>query len=183
MIMTTEELRQYVTTEETDQQIAARLSALELLIRAYTGNNFQKRPFRAVAVAVADGCTLLVQGSNPFKKGDTLEISGCDLNAGLVTIQAVSGEEITVAEELLDESGVVITKVVYPADVKQGVARLYQWQTERGDKVGVQSESISRHNVTYYNMDGENSSMGFPKSLLGFLAPYKKARFGQGLRL
>nr|DAN87657.1 MAG TPA: hypothetical protein [Caudoviricetes sp.]DAS28558.1 MAG TPA: hypothetical protein [Caudoviricetes sp.] len=30
-------------------------------------------------------------------------------------------------------------------------------------------------------MEGDNSSMGFPKSLLGFLKPYMKARFGQGL--
>lgn len=47
--------------------------------------------------------------------------------------------------------------------------------------VSIQSETISRHSVTYFNMEGDNSSMGFPKSLLGFLKPYMKARFGQGL--
>ena len=103
------------------------------------------------------------------------------MNAGLVTVSAVSNGSITVAEELYDESGVVLTKVVYPADVKQGVARMLQWQLDNGDKVGVQSETISRHSVTYFNMDGDNSTMGFPKSLLGFLKPYMKARFGQGL--
>ena len=56
-------------------------------------------------------------------------------------------------------------------------------QLDNGDKVGVQSETISRHSVTYFNLDGDNSSMGFPKSLTGFLKPYMKARFGQGLRL
>lgn len=181
MIMTVTELKQFVTTDVPNNVLEARLQALELLIRAYTNNNFQKRAFRAVAVAVADGNQLLVPGSTPFKAGDTLEITESELNAGLVTVSAVSNGAITVMEELYDESGVVLTKVVYPADVKQGVARMLQWQLDNGDKVGVQSESISRHSVTYFNMDGDNSTMGFPKSLLGFLKPYMKARFGQGL--
>lgn len=181
MIMTVTELKQFVTTDVSNNVLEARLQALELLIRAYTNNNFQKRAFRAVAVAVADGNQLLVPGSTPFRAGDTLEITESELNAGLVTVSAVSNGSITVAEELYDESGVVLTKVVYPADVKQGVARMLQWQLDNGDKVGVQSETISRHSVTYFNMDGDNSTMGFPKSLLGFLKPYMKARFGQGL--
>lgn len=52
MIMTVAELRQFVTTDGIDPALLeARLQALELLIRGYTNNNFQKRPFRAVAVA------------------------------------------------------------------------------------------------------------------------------------
>ena len=180
MIMTVAELRQYVTTDEEDLALETRLQALELLIRAYTNNNFQKRPFRAVAVAMADN-QLLVQNAHPFRVGDTLEITESDLNPGLVNVLAVSDGTITVKEDLYDESGVVLTKVVYPADVKLGVARMLQWQLDNGEKVGVQSETISRHSVTYFNMDGDNSSMGFPKSLLGFLRPYRKARFGQGL--
>lgn len=181
MIMTVAELRQFVTTDETDTAIEARLQALELLIRGYTNNNFQKRPFRAVAVAFADRNQLICPTDTPFKAGDTLQISDSELNSGLVTVNAVDGQTVTVSEDLYDESGVVVTKVVYPADVKLGVARMLQWKLDNGDKVGVQSETISRHSVTYFNMDGDNSSMGYPKSLLGFLKPYKKARFGQGV--
>ena len=183
MLMTVTELKEFVQTTERNSVLEARLQALELLIRAYTNNNFQKRTFRAIAVAVADGNKLLVSGATPFKAGDTLEITESELNAGLVTVSSVSNGVITVSEELYDEGGVVITKVVYPADVKQGAARMLQWQLENGDKVGIQSETVSRHSVTYFNMDGDNSSMGYPKSLLGFLKPYKKARFGQGVRL
>lgn len=182
MIMTVDELRQFVTTDEADQALEARLQALELLIRAYTNNNFQKRAFRSVAVAMA-GHNLLVQGANPFKTGDTLQITESELNDGLVTVSTSSNDAITVNEELYDESGVVITKVVYPADVKLGVANMLKWQLENGDKVGVASETISRHSVTYFDMTGDNSTMGFPKSVLGFLRPYKRARFGQGLRV
>lgn len=65
----------------------------------------------------------------------------------------------------------------YPADVKMGVVNMLKWELENRDKVGIASETISRHSVTYFNMDGDNSVMGFPKSLLGFLKPYMKARF------
>jgi hypothetical protein len=183
MIMTVAELRQFVTTDETDQVLEAKLQALELLIRAYTNNNFQARAFRAVAVAMSDK-TLLCGSTIPFKVGDTLQITESELQANaLVTVAAVSGSTVTVNEELFDEGGVVVTKVVYPADVKLGVANMLKWQFNNGDKVGVQSETISRHSVTYFNLDGDNSIMGFPKSLLGFLKPYMKARFGQGLRV
>lgn len=181
MIMTIAELRQFVTTDEDDQTLVERLRALELLIRAYTNNNFQKRAFRAVAVAMAEGNQLLVQDANPFRPGDTLQITESELNDGLVNVAGVSGSTITVKEELYDEGGVVITKVVYPADVKLGVANMLKWQLENGDKVGVASETISRHSVTYFDLSGDNSTMGFPKALTGFLRPYKRARFGQGL--
>lgn len=65
----------------------------------------------------------------------------------------------------------------YPMDVKMGVINMLNWDLENRSKVGIQSETISRHSVTYFNMDGDNSLMGFPKSLLGFLKPYMRARF------
>ena len=83
----------------------------------------------------------------------------------------------TVNEDVEDETGVLVTKIFYPMDVKMGVVNMLKWDLENRDKVGIQSETISRHSVTYFNMDGDNSTMGFPKSLLGFLKPYMKARF------
>lgn len=145
MIMTVAELRQFVTTDETDQALEARLSALELLIRAYTNNNFQVRAFRAVAVAASSGHQLVTAANNPFKAGDTLQITESELNAGLVNVRTSSGGIITVKEELFDESGVVITKVVYPMDIKLGVANMLKWQLDNGDKVGVQSETMHNH--------------------------------------
>ena len=71
--------------------------------------------------------------------------------------------------------------IVYPADVKMGVVNLLKWELDHRDKVGVASESISRHSVTYFDMTGDNSTIGYPRALLGFLKPYMKARFGQGL--
>lgn len=183
MIMTVAELRQFVTTDETDQALEAHLQALELLIRAYTNNNFQVRAFRSVAVAMAEH-DFICNGMVPFRAGDTLQITESDfMPNSLVTVESVSGNTVAVNEEVFDESGVVLTKVKYPADVKQGVVNMLKWQLDNGDKVGVQSETISRHSVTYFDQSAANTVMGFPVSLLGFLQPYKRARFGQGLRL
>jgi hypothetical protein len=183
MLLTIAELRRFVETDEEDQVLEAKLQALELMIRAYTNNNFQARAFRAVAVSLSEDNTLLVNTVVPFAVGDTLQISGSDLQDGaLVTVSAIEDGTIYVNEDLLDESGVVITKVKYPMDVKMGAVNLLKWELNNRDKVGVSSETISRHSVTYFNMDGDNSIMGYPRSLLGFLKPHKKARFGQGVR-
>ena len=184
MILTVEEFRRYVQTDEDDQVLEAKLQALELLIRAYTNNNFQVRAFRAVAVASAASTSLLFKSTVPFAVGDTLQITESELMPdSLVTVMAVNGDSVEVAEDLFDESGVVVTKVKYPMDVKMGVVNLMKWELDNRDKVGVASETISRHSVTYFNMDGDNSLMGYPKSLLGFLRPYMKARFGRGIRI
>ena len=71
----------------------------------------------------------------------------------------------------------------YPMDVKMGVVNLLKWDLDMREKVGVASETISRHSVTYVDQTGENTLMGFPVALMGFLKPYMKARFGKGIRL
>lgn len=118
MIITVEEFRRYVQTDEVDQVLEAKLQALELAIQAYTNNNFKRH---------------------------------------------------------------LTTEGEYPMDVKMGVVNLMKWEIDNRDKVGVASETISRHSVTYFNMDGDNSIMGYPRSLMGFLKPYKRARFGRGI--
>ena len=184
MILNVSELKQYITTEETDQVLEATLHGLEILIRAYTNNNFQIRAFRAVAVAVAEGNKLLFNSPVPFKVGDTLQLTESDFMPGeLVTVVTVADGSVTVKEELTDESGVVVTKVKYPNDVKMGIVNLVKWELEHRDKVGVASESIGRHSVNYIDQTGANTIMGFPVSLMGFLKPYRKARFGGGIKV
>ena len=184
MILTVAELRQYITTDEEDSVLEAKLQALELLIRAYTNNNFQVRAFRAVAVAVSNGNKLLFNSPIPFKVGDTLQITESDfMQDELVTVSAVDASSITVIGEVIDESGVVVTKVKYPMDVKMGIINLMKWELDNREKVGVASETISRHSVTYVDQTGDNTVMGYPVALMGFLKPYRKAKFGRGIRV
>ena len=181
MIITVEELKRYVTTDAEDSGLEARLSALELLIRAYTNNNFQQRTVRSVADIVSG--TVVMAWNSPFKVGDTVQVTGSDFNDGLFTVKAVNDSVITVREDMIDEDDVLVTKVHYPMDVKMGVVNMMKWELERREKVGIASETISRHSVTYESMTDDNSIMGYPKTLMGFLKPYMKARFGQGVRL
>lgn len=71
--------------------------------------------------------------------------------------------------------------VVYPADIKMGVVNMLKWDMENRDKAGIASETISRHSVTYVDQTAANTMVGYPASLVGFLTPYRRARFGRGL--
>ena len=156
-----------------DEALEMEIRAIEAAVRSYTNNNFQDRRKRIVCPSW-DG---VLQGTSPyFKTGDTVEVSKSN-NAGLYVITAIDGDKITLDDELYDEVQNYVTKVVYPADVVAGAVRMLDWKLTQSGKVGVQSETISRHSVTYFNMDGDNSVMGYPKSLFGFLKPYKCARF------
>lgn len=182
MIMTAAELRQFVETDESDTVLEAKLQALELSIRAYTNNNFQVRAYRTTASASSAQNLLQLESDIPFAVDDTLQITDSDFMSDcLVTVTAVRTGEVTVSEDLYDEDSIVVTKVKYPQDVKMGVVNLMKWDLERREKVGIASESISRHSVTYVDQTGENTLMGYPVALMGFLKPYKRARFGRGI--
>lgn len=179
MILTVDELRRYIQTDSDDSALEAWLQALESMIRRYTNNTFQRTGHRCTADI--QGGMFRVDVQCPFKIGDTVQVSASTQNEGLYTVLTADDSTFSVQEEVQDEQAVLVTKVVYPADVKMGVVNLMKWELTNREKVGVQSETLSRHSVTYFNMDGDNSTMGYPKSLLGFLRPYKKARFGQGV--
>ena len=175
MIISVDEFKKFVQTDLPYEVLEAKLSALELLIRKYTNNNFQNRKIRFSA-----NVTTVIPLSDPFPYlavGDTIQISESDYNEGLYTIKSIGENEIVLDKPLYPEISILITKVVYPENIKMGIVNMLNWDINNRDKVGISSESISRHSVTYFNMDGDNSITGYPKSLMGFLTPYMKARF------
>lgn len=180
MILTPDELRQHITTTEDDAVLEFKLKALEHSIHKHAHNNFQDRDFRREADIV--GGVFHVEALTPFNPGDTVHVSQAKQSKGLYTVAEVTDSTFTVKEPVLDEKDVLVTKVVYPPDVKMGVIELLKWKQNQGEKVGIQSETISRHSVTYVQMDKDNALLGYPKHLLDFLKPYKKARFGKGIR-
>lgn len=174
MIISASDAKKFITTTLDDTALEGMLQALESLVRKYTNNNFQKRNIRVCCPVMAQKLYL---STNLLRVGNTVQISESIYNDGVYTIKEMDGEFVELNEALLDESMVMVTKVEYPIDVQMGVLNMLKWDLENRDKVGIQSETISRHSVTYFNMDGDNSTMGYPKSLLGFLKPYMKARF------
>jgi hypothetical protein len=178
MIISVEELKQFITTDKADLVLEVRLQALEQLIRKHTNNRFHQKPYVRIKANVIAG-NFVTDDALLFNVGDTIQVSiGADAtDCGIYTIDKIDGQTFTVKEDVPDMANATVTKVAYGNDVKMGVINLMEWDLNNRHKVGVQSETISRHSVTYFNMDGDNSLMGYPKSLLGFLKPYMKARF------
>lgn len=158
----------------TDEKIEMKLKAVEQTIRAYTNNNFQNRDARRTADIV--GGFFVVEALCPFSVGDTVQISESKLNKGLFTVVSNDDSTFTVEEGVKDEKNVLVTKIVYPADVVDCCVNLLEWEKRNRAKVGIQSETLSRHSVTYFDQDSNNQVMGYPVSLLGCLKPYRKAR-------
>lgn len=158
-----------------ESELKQKLRAIELAIRAYTNNNFQNRNVRFTAKTYSDK----VYGSSPFLRvGDTIQISKSGVNDGIYEITEITPDFIRVDTRLLFAiENNLITKVEYPVDIVQGVINLMKWEVENRDKVGIKSETLSRHTVSYFDQDANNTVMGYPVALLGFLQPYMKARF------
>ena len=160
-----------------ESTLERKLNSVEQLIRAYTNNNFQNRAVRFEARS--EGSKLIAAETVPpfLKEGDTVEISQSTVNDGLYVVKSVNDDTVTVDRDLFLVDYNLVTKVEYPADVQEGVINLLQWEIENRQKVGIKQETLSRHSVTYFDQDANNQVMGYPVALLGFLAPYIKARF------
>ena len=186
MLMTVEELRKYIDTDETDAILKARLDALELTIRRYCNNNFQQRGFRVTADIRAG--VFMSESLIPFEVGDTIMVSESDLQSDcLATVTEVNDLTFLTDNKWADDNDVLVTKVEYPADVKLGAVNILKWQLRNeaaaaGDKSqkDIQSETLSRHSVTYATDATESdlsADFGVPKKLVACLKFYKKARF------
>lgn len=174
MILSIDKAKSLVNFPEswTDEKIRMKLLAVEQTIRAYTNNNFQNRGFRVSAFIL--GGVFMSESLIPFSVGDTVQVSESRLNKGLFTVSTADDTTFMVDEEIRDEDAVLVTKVEYPADVVNCCVELLEWSANFAGKVGIKSETISRHSVTYE--DSATMFMGYPASLLGCLKPYRKVR-------
>ena len=179
MILTVREAVERGIVGENELELSARLTAVESAVRAYTHNHFQNRFVRFAAES--QDSRLTAKAPSPalpyFQVGDTVEITQSKVNDGLYVVTCTGDGYLKVDGVLFPAKHNLVTKVVYPEDVKAGALNLLRWEMENRDKVGVKSETISRHSVTYYDQDAGNTAMGYPISLMGFLTPYRKARF------
>ena len=169
MIMTVDELKKFIDTSIDNDVLELKLSAAEAMIRAYTHNGFHNRTIRCFT-SVSDG--VVSSAPSALADGDTVEITESDENKGLFIYR---NGRLTPTPN--DCERCLITKVEYPPDVKAGIVNLLDWDLNNRDRIGVSSETVSRHSVTYFNLDGTNSVAGYPSFLMGFLKPYMKARF------
>lgn len=177
MIISVEEARKLVDipAKWTDEKkLYMKLKAIEQTIRKYTNNNFQDTAYRVTADIVG-GLFLCTEGDVRFSIGDTVQVSESGYNAGLYTIASVDDMSFTTEEEVSSEISVLVTKVSYPDDVVDCAINLLEWDIKNRQKVGIKSETLSRHSVTYE--DSTSMFHGYPKGILNAVKLYKKARF------
>ncbi len=153
---------------------------LETMVRVSTNNNFQNIRFRCSGLVLSDNEIRVSKGRlDIFKVGDTIEINDSNYNDGLYTISEVADDVLKINGQFITEvsTRAILTKISYPADVLAGVKKLIKYDSKMAGKIGVKSESISRHSVTYYDVTAAESQEGYPVTLLGFLKKYKKLRW------
>jgi hypothetical protein len=109
-----------------------------------------------------------------FNIGDTVQISNSKVNDGLYQVTEVSESYLQVDQFLSNAEVNMVTKVKYPADVIACAVDMFKWKQNMGDKVGIKSETLSRHSVTYE--DSGSLFMGYHIGILNGLNLYKKAR-------
>ena len=171
MIVTLEDLKGVSELSNiSDEQLLIMSEGIEDFIRQYTNNNFINRN---VTFNTPSSNGKLETVLPPFKVGDTVLISKSTYNNGVYVIENIDG---TLNKELFDSDNNKVTLIQYPRTVKNGVIKLLQYDTKMADKMGISSESISRHSVTYSQPQADSVN-GYPSYLMSFLKPYMKARF------
>lgn len=171
MIVTLEDLRSVSELSNIpDEQLITMSEGIEDFIRQHTNNNFINRN---ITFNTPSTNGKLDTVSSPFKVGDTVLISKSTYNDGVYVIENMDG---TLNESLFDSKDNKVTLVQYPKAVKSGVIKLLKYDIQMADKVGISSESISRHSVTY-SQPQTDAINGYPSYLMSFLKPYMKARF------
>ena len=171
MIITIDELKKVSELSKlTDEQLSTMSEGIEDFIRRYTNNPFTVRNVTFNTPSINGK---LATVSPLFKAGDTVLITNSNYNNGVYVLTDADG---TLDKELFDDSSNKITLVRYPVAVKSGVIKLLQYSVKMDSKVGISSESLSRHSVSYAQPTSDSIG-GYPAHLMTFLQPFMKARF------
>ena len=156
-----------------EETLRQKMSAIEVAIRGYTNNKFQNIKVRFESESRDN---ILFSYNENMKVGDTVEISESISNNGLYVVTEIKDKNTFVDNQLSENIHNLVTKIEYPVDIKFGSLSMLKWNLENADKIGIASESLSRHSVTYFNMDKTNTVSGYPISIMGFCTPYMRAK-------
>lgn len=166
--------------------------AIETAIRELTNNRF----YREInGVPTVRYYNILINGDGRIglsssdalvgiRIGDRIELGGSRYNPELLTVEEIDTSDNVIKvkeeEELLkeDTSGMFITLVHYPADVKQGAKELLSYKEKMKGTTGLKSVSMARVKQTYYDVNAENTVDGVPKSIFSFIDKYYRLSWG-----
>lgn len=157
------------------------LRAFESSVRELTNNNFQNVHVRFKDVEfLSESIISVKENIIGLRVGDTIEINYSHYNDGLYTVASIDGKQIKVGDKpffVANSGNAMVTKVEYPTDIKRGIKKLIEYDVKMADKIGIKSETISRMSTTYYDVNANDNTEGYPSSLLSFLKKYEKFRW------
>lgn len=167
----------YDFSKYTDERLKRKLESIEHNIIEYTGNHFYNNNIKTE-------CTLengvLYGDFKGFLDGDTVELYNASINSGLYTISSKLSDSSVILDSVMNDydKPMNMIKIEYPIAIIEGCVELlnYDLNVKNISKLGVSSESISRHSVSYVQRNDSNMSMGYPSELLNFLKPYMEWR-------
>ena len=87
----------------------------------------------------------------------------------------ISKDKIKLNKDLFDNEYNLTTKIEYPEAVISTVVNILSWDEKYGSKMGIQSESIGRHSVSYFQQNEQNSLGGYPIHLFNPLKQFMMA--------
>ena len=158
--------------DENADLVQAKLDGLESLIRLYTNNNFQNRNIRIECPSIDN---YLIASPTYLKVGDTVQITNSKINYGLYVIEEISENTIKLDKEWYNAEYNMVTKIEYPKAVISTLVNILSWDEKNGSKMGIQSESIGRHSVSYFQQNDQNSLGGYPIHLFNPLKQFMMA--------
>ena len=160
-----------------------RLDAYESAIRQLTNNNFQVMAVRSKGFTVEGNVVTFDDNilTDSLHEGETVEINDSRIIDGLYIAESVIPKSITL-DRNTRKSGTfnraIVTLVVYPDDIKEGVRRLIAYDKRMGNKTGIKSETISRMRLDYYDVNSNETIGGYPANLMSFIKKYIKINWG-----
>lgn len=174
MIISVDELQNVygIFKDKNTELVQAKLDGLESLIRLYTNNNFQNRNIRIECPSMD---SYLIASPTYLKVGDTVQITNSKINDGLYVIKEISDNQIKLDKDIYDCENQLVTKIEYPKAVISTLVNILSWDEKYGSKMGIQSESIGRHSVSYFSQNDQNSLGGYPIHLFNPLKQFMMA--------
>lgn len=173
MLITAEEVKKIDKFKNyTIEDIERKLKKIEYAIRSCTHNQFLSKSIRFNSSIENN---IILFNTQYIKKNDTVLIKN-EFCKDIFTISEIVENGLKIKEDIINSKNNLIVKVIYPFDIIEGALDVLEWDFKMRNKVGIKSETISRHSITYYDNDSNNTVNGYPVSLFGFLKPYRKAR-------
>lgn len=174
MLWTTEKLKEMEEFKDIPNEILKqKTSAIEAAIRGYTNNKFQNKKARFESESRDN---VLFSYNDNIKTEDTVEISESISNNGLYVVTEIKDKNTFADNQLSENIHNLVTKIEYSVDILDENLSMLKWNLDNAEKIGIASESLSRHSVTYFNMDKTNTVGGYPISTMGFCTPYMRAK-------